>query len=811
VDSTTRIKVLKRLAQSRTTAADEAIGRACAEAFAALAESSHYDSLEFALEVLATVGFRRSEEAVASLSQFIRTVAGRALHHPDVLRNWGAALTRYRSAQSLILKAISVLSDLRYLETPEVTDLLLWATTYAEESVRKAANEALRGLAKYNLSVFYGSEDKSRRGIGAAPQLAVLDTIETKDDVFLVENFGGVLTLLEGLLATSMESARWSSTAVTLSRAVVPAAGEVPAVRRRSVGLLKRIYGLSETKRQKLAVIRALSAAARAESRVDVDKDYSDMIAADAQEVLRILGQIASSEADLQIVQKIESDSYWIHFHSPADEVRSAALAVKAIIDSNFEYSIYKTLIGFEGVFGEWTGSRGDRAYSTAAQERRMQGAIVLATQIPADGFDVWKRRILTFSETESSDMATFPVFYEFLSEVARLYPDFALDLLTNESAALSAFLIPILRGVWDSDRRAELLQLMVGWIDGGSTEAKSTLYACAKLFLSTSSVDLDVMERILNKAVQLKDAHVLRQVAAVGIARTTDEDQQKQLKNLFLHALRELTVLGDARWVSDIWYREEVKEVVADLSTAERQEVLRNLRFLPQIDYQAEDVLAVIAEREPGEVVDFLCARVYEPEDGIREKAENDGGRYEDIPFQLNGLDEKLAANPPMVVRRVLGWYRKDSALFLYRGAKLLQLVFPQFPEAFRDALIQLLHAAREEAPGFVSSVLRAYDGQSFIQPVAKELIKELPPDSELLNEISIALQSTGVVSGEYGMSEAYENKRLEILHWLEDPNDRVRAFAASYAAELESMRDIERRRVDESIALRKFEYGEE
>ena len=91
------------------------------------------------------------------------------------------------------------------------------------------------------------------------------------------------------------------------------------------------------------------------------------------------------------------------------------------------------------------------------------------------------------------------------------------------------------------------------------------------------------------------------------------------------------------------------------------------------------------------------------------------------------------------------------------------------------------------------------------------KQLIQALPPSGELLNEVSLALQSTGVVSGEYGMSEAYEKKRLEVLDWLEDPRERVRAFAAKYIAELEAMRDSERRRADESIALRKFEYGEE
>ena len=251
MDSATRIKVLERLAQSQTPAAEEAVGRACAEAFTALLDGSQYDVLEFALEVLAIVGFRRSQESVAALGEFLRTVEKRQLVHSEAFSGWGESLTKYRGAHTLMTKDIKVLSGLRYLETAEVTDVLLWAAVHSEESVRKAANEALRSLAKYNLSVFYGAEANSRRGIGAAPQMAVLDTIEGKNDRFLQDHLSGVLTLLEGLLSTSMESASWSSMAVTLSRAVTPAAGDVPTVRRRSVELLKRIYGFAEAKRQK--------------------------------------------------------------------------------------------------------------------------------------------------------------------------------------------------------------------------------------------------------------------------------------------------------------------------------------------------------------------------------------------------------------------------------------------------------------------------------------------------------------------------------------------------------------------------------
>lgn len=809
MDFATRIKVLGRMAQSSTPAADEAIGRACEQAFATLASGNEYEALAFAIEVLATVGFRRSKEAVATIDKFLRSVDARHLVHSDEYGDLVEMVAKYRNAQTLISKGIKVLSGLRYLETPAVVDALLSVSTHPEESVRKDSTSALSDLAKYNLSVYYGRGTESGRGVGAAPQLSVIDTLEKKSNEELRAQLGGVLALLKGLLSTSMESASWSSTAVTLSRGTTPADGDILAVRQRSIALLKKLYGLFETKSQKLSIIRALNDAARAMSIGTVDKTYTDMISANAQEVLAFFAQIAK-DADLQIVQKLEHDSYWIHYHSPSEDVRSAALEVKAVINANEEYAIYKTLVGFEAIFGDWSKSRRDESFALGSQDSRVKEARVIASRIADEGYDVWRRRILTFARTDSTDLATFPVFYEFLAEVSSSHPDFALDLLINDSDQLSMFLIPILRGLWDSGKRDELLPLIQRWMQQARPEETSFLYACAKLFLSTKHVDVALLRQLLDKAIELKDTFVLRQVASVAIARFAMNDVRSELKVLFLRALSHLTEFKDPKWVREIWFPKAAKELVAELSPKERSEVLQNLRLLPQIDYQAEELLAMIAEREPRDVVEFLCARLYEPDEHATVLADRDGVEYEELPFQFHTLQDSLSSDPKMVVQKVLDCYHKDSSLFEFRGAKLLQAIFPQFSEAFQGALVRLVREGGDAELEFVAGVLRAYSGETFIHPVARELIKRLPLGSPLVTEVEIALQSTGVVVGEYGMSEAYEKKRLEVLDWLQDPDDRVRTFAVKYIAELEVMRDSERARAEESIALRKFNYGE-
>ncbi|QFZ84059.1 hypothetical protein GFK26_15490 [Variovorax paradoxus] len=809
MESSTRIKVLERLARSTTPAADEAIKRACEQAIASLVNGVDYEALEFSLDVLLTVGFRHSKEVVVAADGFLRTVESRALVHSDEHGEKLEALSQYRSAHRLMTKAIDLLNALRYLETPTVVDSLLWASRHDEESVRKAAFSDLTGLAKYNISVYFG--DGAAKGIGSGPQFLVIEALENKGDDYLRQHLRGVLTLLEGLLSTSMESTKWSSTGVTLSQAVAPAHKGVVEIRTRSIALVKKLYRLVESKSQKLSVIRAMNTAARGDGRGAVDKDFAEMISVNAQEVLWFFGDVAKEEDDLQIIQKVEYDSYWIHFHTASVEVKATALEVKAIIDANAEYSVYKTLVGFEGIFGDWTKERRDESFTLGSQESRAKQSKVLAAQVPADGFDVWRARILRFSQTESNDLATFPVFYEFLAEVAASYPDFGLELLTEHAEALSRFLIPLLRGVWDGDKKAQLLPLMTRWIDEASEKETSFLSACAKVFLSTKDVDFDILERILEKATRLRDVFVIRQVATVAVGRSDSGAWKADLKKLFLRALPRLTELGDAGWVREIWYRKEATEMVGEFSPDERREVLKNLRLLPQIDYQAEDVLAAIAEREPSLVVEYLCDRLYEPNAAVAAVAEKAGYDYEELPYQFHTLQDSLSRDPKAVVAEVLGRYSADDSLFEFRGAKLLQAIFPQFSEGFQVELVRLIRDGGEKGLEFVAGVLRSYGGEAFIQPVAKELIKRLPRSSPLINEVKIALMSTGVVSGEYGMAEAYDRKRSEVLDWLQDPDERVRTFAAKYANELQAMSESERRRADESIAVRKFEYGEE
>jgi hypothetical protein len=71
--------------------------------------------------------------------------------------------------------------------------------------------------------------------------------------------------------------------------------------------------------------------------------------------------------------------------------------------------------------------------------------------------------------------------------------------------------------------------------------------------------------------------------------------------------------------------------------------------------------------------------------------------------------------------------------------------------------------------------------------------------------------MESMRVVSGEFGMADAYARKKNEVNDWLTDPDDKIQDFAKWYTANLESMSVASRKRAEEEIALRKHRYGED
>jgi hypothetical protein len=109
------------------------------------------------------------------------------------------------------------------------------------------------------------------------------------------------------------------------------------------------------------------------------------------------------------------------------------------------------------------------------------------------------------------------------------------------------------------------------------------------------------------------------------------------------------------------------------------------------------------------------------------------------------------------------------------------------------------------------VVTVLRDYWGQTFLHETCKDVVEALPAGDILLDEVEIALENTGVTTGEFGHVQALQQKKEEIEGWLVDNREKVRVFSERVVRSLDRQIAADQRRAEEDVELRKRMYEQE
>ncbi|MGE0094459.1 MAG: hypothetical protein AB7M05_09270 [Alphaproteobacteria bacterium] len=796
MDFDLRLKALTRLSASLTVEAEAALEKELKKTSEALESSDSYELLENQIKILRVISHRVSAQAIKIAIDFIRRLRSLQLTYTssDIYRE---EIAKYQNVEALTVQAIDVVIHLRYLETKTALLELLELSRSRSDEIRKKAFEGLESMASYEIDVMYGNEEQ--QGIGVVPQLEVVSEISTLSESALRESFSGVVVLLAGLLSPTMKKISSTYQTVTFAQGRVPGARPLLNIRSKSIRLLKRLYPLAESVAQKLEVIGALREATRSHHSGENQEDADRMIERDTVAVLSFFGELISDE-DFSIIQRVEHDSYWIFYHANGKKVERAAADIEKKINSHAEYKIYKTLIGFEGIFSDWQSLKTEERDFEEENKYRRNEAAKFASSITPQNYEIWFKRILKYAETRSDDLATFPIFYFFLERFASNQPRLALRLIADHVDAISPFIIPLLRSLSESSEKNSVNKLILAWAEEGRF-----LYASIKQFLSNENFDPDLLDILLKKVIDRKDVSCIALVMSVVVSNYR-QGRDALIGRFFLPALGALTQYGNADWVNDFWYRREARLMFRAIDGAAADLVLTNLLKLKKIDYHSEEILFLLAEREPLKVFDFFCRRIL-----LDASADKSGARdYEAIPYELHKLHRPLSEIPAEVVASARATYDGNYGMFIYRGARLVHIVFPEFSEKLENELLKALRSGEAADIEFVLAILRTYRGEVSTHRVSKEIIRLLPVDSILRKEVAIALDGTGVVSGAFGFADAYARKKDEIAYWLEEPDEKIRNFAKWQIETLEKMIVAERSRAEEDILLRKHRYGE-
>lgn len=781
----TKHKILRQLSQTRGEKAEAAIRKEFAKVKTGLENETTYYALKQYLAELAIYAVRMPVETYDLLESFCEKIDDAPFVE---LEHEYSFFDEATASERLATEAIGILERLRYFDLSRMLEILTNFSSFKNGAIQKRALEALKKSAKYDIDIFYSDED--RAGFGFAPQLKIVEFLEKhRAEVTSVDV---IFVLSNEILSPSMDGTSWDYETVTWRKSTVPSDSTLEEIRTRTLSIIFDRYDLELIENDRRQIISAAFAATEF-PRGGCSPELQSIIENNTLAVFDWIKSIIPNEA-FPVLQKLEHDIYWRYYHGTSDAIRAMALDIRDILLDNAEYEIYRHLIGFESIFEDWeTSLAKSRDFSKIEGERKVASEAYIKS-ISDENWVDWRHRILNFCQVRSNDMATFPLFYEFLEDLAVSHPEYALELVRDYRDKIEFFEIPLFRGLWKSPQREVLKQLALELATKGES-----LLAIARMFISNEEFDCNIVQRVLQTSIATKNEYILSELLLVA-GTNYEIDPEFTVEKVFVPAVNALNDLRSANWVQNIWRQGDMRTLISHLKPEELSAFLYGIERTHSITYQVEEILKVIAEKNPSAVIEFF---------GRRLKAVETSSDFNAIPHGFQSLHGPLSEHSNLIVETVKSWNRNDATLFRFRGGRFIAQIFPEFGHGIEAELMALATSGNKLDANFVIGVVCNYYGEPFLHSVCRQLVITHYTDERLMEDVIHVLEKTGVVSGEYGMAEAYASKAKEISYWEDDAEYSVREFAKGYIETLTKQEEFERKRADESIELRKHQFG--
>jgi ppGpp synthetase/RelA/SpoT-type nucleotidyltranferase len=704
-----------------------------------------------------------------------------------------------------ILEAIAhILTRYRYLDIQLTFDGLcrLYSTAETDEE-RKPLLKLGEELAQHQMEVW--------KRYGPAAQLVLIDRIESlgKDSREVLKPL--LIEMLDQILGVQISGTTSNFEGLILHRGTVIASGELCAIRTKAIELLKSFFALAGSEVERRTVLLALQTATHGPLGSGYTKELAEILLENTKTILEFQAAIATT-LNYQLLQATEERvhrCFWMHAELPAYmandvdleaarvRAQTAALSFRDVANANPDFVIYKTLVGFNSVFPPAWNNK-DFHYEEAEAYRAEQVDKLLQS-VEEGSADVWFDRVCRYSQTESNDAATFPVFGKFLERMAESQPSIVLKFIDRLEGSLQNFLPGMLSGLMRSTERLAALSRINLWLAEGKYVGDIAWY-----LRFTDQFDEVLLRCTLDSAIAHNDLHALRNVLVAAVTQFP-ANPGKLIEDVFLPALSVLVVEGDFSWVRMPWFSWLGNPLIQALDEEQARIVLKGLVCYPELGYGAEYIAASIAKRWPANVAAFIGERQ------VFAQTDEAPPRYDAVPFSVYELRVPLAAAPEIMLDAAQAWFNRSPKHFPYDGGKLLASVFPDLSDGFEERLKALVTGGNEHDMAFVLGVLSAYEGRPCVYELVRAVIASLAPGSVLLRKARAVLQESGVVSGEFGFAELHVERKALLGSWMDDPSELVRSFAAEQIRIHDQRIAAENRSAEASIALRKLEWGEE
>ena len=671
----------------------------------------------------------------------------------------------------------------------------------AGEDERSAIASLGEELAKHHLGIW--------KRYGPAAQLALMDIIGK----LTPEQRQGcrplLCTIIEAVLSPEVEGTEWAALdTLTISTGSVTASPELGEIRNRAINELKDLLVSAQTDRERQAIIQSLSRATSTPYNAGYSNELALLVIQNSLTVVGIFRELSPGWS-FEIQQHLEDRMLRLHYahrvvppwlnDDPTLATANAALVAEILafrdqVNTIPEFVRYKTLVGYDSVYpSAWDGDPFDYEARDAWREASIDAMVV---GISKANTDEWLGFITRCAQTRSNDLATFPSFGNFLVKLAMAKPTVVIGYLDRLDERLAQFLPGMLRGLVEAGETSFVEQKIHAWV--GQVRYLDQIGYFLK---ADTKLDIQLLELVAARAIEQGENWAVTTTIAAATSRFAQAPDDR-LKAVFLAGLRHLTAQGDARWAMSHFVSWRKAPILSALQQVELPTLFAALLLLPRLDYNIEELLATVAANHIDEVIQFLGDRME------HEREADAAEEYRALPFTVHVLPKALASASAKLVQAARGWYAADGLLFRFRGGRFIAQIFPDIEADFEVELRSLIANGDPADIEMLLALLQNYEGGGGIHTLCMDIVDALPENDKLVTSVTIALSATGVVSGEFGFIEAYEERKAYVTSWLQDSRPKVRQYAREFIHKTDQQIAAEQRRAEEDQALRRLEF---
>ena len=715
-----------------------------------------------------------------------------------------------RTHMEVLEKIISILADIRYVEPAEAyaayADLYL---VFDVPELKQKVVTAVGELARHTLHVW--------RRFGPAVQEILLDTIAATPQERLASTRPLMIEVAGKCLESEVTGTTSTSTTFIWETGSVSLSDPMRVVRDRAIAMLKDLFKSSQSEGERRKIYSAMQSATRQPTQGRYADPMLERVLTDTCAVISFLNEQAD-DLDELLKETIEHATLF-HYRrakdmsactlrhegvrAGRDAVMVAALAQRERFNADHEYVMFKTLVGFESVFGyEWDEDEAKVDLAAKDAFRRERAAEFLA-QVTNETADAWFDRVNRYAAINSEDLATFPLLADFIFNLAQNSSAIGSSWLEkSRNQPIAKFKPEILRGLYSSDHQAALK-----WVDA-AIDRHDDLSGIANFIRHAAPATPNTLEKLGIASLAAKDDVAVYKILESCAARPS-EFRMKLARRLAIDAVIFLSERGRYRWTEPLWIWGKRSGFLAEFDNADRAALFDAIRDLPKIDFGAEEILASFADLYASEIIDVFGARLEREKSKDRSVPADEC--FEAIPYDFSRLHQSMQNSGNVLIAKALDWHRADPRLGQHKSGRFVAIMFPGLPDAIINELIAYAKSNDRGAQHFVIDVISNYLGADISFTVLKEMVAVLPQDDELLPRIRSALVTTGVMHGEFGYRDALIAKREKLQNWITEPRDPVREFAENFIRILNNNIAAAQQQAETDIAQRKLNYGED